>query len=261
MHFTINELKILEFYSNQATKNPSKKMVLRVGHIKDVVRHSDAISDAIGLDAYGKTLARLIAYLHDYYQVLQIAEEAPDPHLHHSHPDAIEKVLFSKNQIDQYAEGLSGLDKAIIKTAIVQHAKIAVSLTDEEKLNPHFALFCDIIRDADKSAIYELIQEPLYVLHNDWGFTDNQIAESGVSEKVLQDFMSRKSVTNSDIKTPADWAISQLGYLWNVKTDFALKSMLQSAATLMGNLPFSAETNAVVRGCYYHALNALILVR
>jgi len=256
---------ILEFYAQQAVEHPSGKMTLRIGHIKDVNRYGALIAEAIGLDDHGKTLVDLVTYLHDYYQVLQIAGDAPDPHLHHSNPEAIETALFKNGQIDNYAEGLSDFDKEVIKIAITQHAKIAIELPTDA--NPHFILFCSILRDADKSAIYELIREPVYVLKNDHGFTDEQIENAiskdgntvGVSEKVLADFMSGQSVQNADIKTPADWAISMLGYLYDVKTNIALDSMSQSAAIFIGNLPFSAPVNDKVRGCYYRAVSVLKL--
>ncbi|MCL1839714.1 hypothetical protein FWF89_01785 [Candidatus Saccharibacteria bacterium] len=268
MHINVKEAVILEFYAQQSAQHPSQKMTLRVGHIKDVVRHGMDIADAIGLDKHGKALVKLMTYLHDYYQVLQIAGNAPDPHLHHSNLEAIEKVLFDNGQIDEYAEGLSDFDKEVIKTAIVQHAKITVELPADA--DPHFVLFCNILRDADKSAIYELIKEPIYVLKNDWGFSDEQIKSStskdgatvGVSPKVLSDFMSGQCILNTDIQTPADWSISQLGYLYDVKTDVAFKSMLQNAAILISyKLPFSDVINDIVRGCYYHALNVLVIKR
>jgi len=267
MHIKIHEAKILQFYTEQAAEHPSQKLTLRVNHIKDVVRHGETIANNIGLDTYGKDIMKITTYLHDYYQVLQIAGGAPDPHLHHSAPEALERVLFGNNQIDEYADGLTTFDKNVIKTAIEQHAKIAVELPTDA--GPLLVLFCNILRDADKSAIFELIKEPLYVLRNDWGFSDEQITNSiskdggttGVNPKVLEDFLKGQSVLNADIKTPADWAISMLGYLWNVQTEIALQSILESAKTFIDNLPFPAEVNNTVRGCYYHVLNNLIVLR
>ena len=263
MNINVKEAEILQFYAKQAAEHPSERLTLRVSHIKDVVRHGRLIADGIGLDSHGRAILDAITYLHDYYQVLQIANNAPDPHIHHSDPIALEKTLFGNGKIDDYVGGLTVFDKEVIKTAIVQHAKIAVNLPVDA--SSHLILFCNLIRDADKSAIYELIEEPVYVLRNDHGYTDDQIKSSrskdgivtGVNPKVLVDFTDGRSILNEDIKTPADWAIGMLGYLYNVQTDVALKNMLQSAAKFVGNLPFSAEVNDVVRGCYYRTLNSL----
>jgi hypothetical protein len=238
---------------------PSPKITLRVNHILDVERHALAIAKGVGLDTKGVGIAQVNGLLHDYYQVMQIAKTAPDPHLHHSDPDAIDRVLFSNGRIDELVLGLTDFDKEVIRTAIVQHAKIEIEGADA--MDPLTLMHCKIIRDADKSAIYELIRTPTYVLKNDWGFSDEQIAESELHQNVVDTFMSGSSILNSDIESPADWAILQLGYLWNVNTRVALDSMCESAATLMDNLPYGEEINERVRACYYYALGKLKFIR
>jgi len=275
---TINEKGVIDFYKElynnlhlqAVTDFPSPwpsslgKLELRIKHIvEDVTPSAKLIAKELNLGVRDAAIYVTAALLHDYYQVLQIAESAPDPHLHHSNRNAVRACLFDNGKIDEYVSGLSNYEKTLIEEMIVQHAKIAVELPEEHAQDPRFVQLCNLLRDADKCGIYKIIQDSMYVLKNDWGFSEEQIVNcrskddnaSGISEKVLADFMSGQCITNTDIKTPADWVISQLGYLYNIHSEPALDIILPLATTYIENLPtFPAGVNDALRQCLDFAI-------
>lgn len=216
------------------------KIRLKIEHTYRVADLCDKIAKDLGLSSYDIDIAWLIGMLHDigrFEQLRKYGTFSDASSIDHAHY-AI-KILFDDGEIAGYIRnnadiynfvkygndicknnnliaGTSGLgqmpreccnnthkddsitDIGIIRKAIWNHSAYRI----EEGLSERAALFCNIIRDADKIDIFKVINDtPIGVIYK---VSNEDAVNSEISNDVMQAIREQHAVLRNLKKTPAD---------------------------------------------------------
>lgn len=108
-------------------------------------------------------------------------------------PDTGEGEVAGKNRRED--------EILLLRIAIANHSAYQL----EQGLSRRAEQFCHILRDADKLDIFRVIAE--MDMDEIYHFSPGQLAQSGVSQEVVQAFRERHAVLRSLKKKPADYVI------------------------------------------------------
>ena len=205
----INILKAKkEFEKYVENYNPKDaKIKLKIDHIERVAENAKKIAENLNLNQEDIELAELIGLLHDIGRFEQI--KSYHTFLDHesiNHGEFGVKILFEDGLIRKFIEA-DQYDK-IIKLAILNHNRLNIEngLTEKEYLH------AQIIRDADKTDIYEVVttdkKETIY------GKRD--LSDEKISDEIYRQFLGEKLINYKDIKTPADLLVCHFKYVYDL---------------------------------------------
>jgi hypothetical protein len=238
-------------------EHPSKKLDFRVGHIRAVAQTAVDIAESIEMDKQNQLLAYQIGYMHDLFQVRQIAQQPEqDTHLHHSSPEAVDYILelLRDNQIK-----LSSEQEQIMRLAIFWHAKASINDEAKQDMTPLQLTHCELIRDADKATILD--QATLYdILEVDHNFSEDEVKNSDISPDVISTFMSDFTIPNQlcyDNNIPANWLVSVIGYTGDINFPYTKRIASQAVKKLVTDMPFKPEINSQIEKCAEKAIGYL----
>ena len=176
-----------------------------------ILRTADvAIKIATGLNLNEEDiqLAGLIGLLHDLGRFEQIRRfDTYNDSISFDHAGESNRILFEEGHIRKYIED-NQFDE-IIKTAIWNHnkAKIEKSVTDERTL-----LHSKIIRDADKTDIYEVFERE----DKGWGlYNYEKIGQYSISDEVYNEMKNCRQIDRRILTNELEWYISNLSYTFD----------------------------------------------
>jgi putative nucleotidyltransferase with HDIG domain len=208
-----------EFVKDYDAENP--KVALKITHTYKTLEVAEQVATNLGLNEEDINIAKLIGLLHDIGRFPQVAK-------YNSFVDNREKgichakmgveYLFDQGHIRDFIAD-NKYDN-LIKTAIHNHNKLAI----EDGLDNHTLLHCKIIRDADKLDIFRFIfeRDPSELLPPD-------IEEiEGLSPEV---YLALKSCLPFDFKlrkTPIDFWIAHISYVFDINFPYSLKIIRQN---------------------------------
>jgi len=204
-------------------------------HSAKVCDEMAALCDSLGLGANDRRIAHVVALLHDagrfeQYRRYQTFMDARSEN--HS--------LLGLRILDEHGvlDGLDAVERDLIVTAIRHHGdrELPADLPDRD------ALFCRLIRDADKIDIFRIVldnyrrwkQSPEgFVL--DIPFPDDDSYSPALVEAVLQG----RSVDYSQLRTIHDVRLLQLGWIHDINFPEALRRIRDRGYLdeLLGGLP------------------------
>ncbi len=192
------------------------KIEVKIRHTYGVVSMSGYIAEKIGLDEENIELAKLIALLHDIGRFEQAKKfdcfiDSKDK----DHAEYGINVLFENNLIRSFIKD-DQYDSIILK-AIKNHNKYQIEkgLTEEELLH------CKIIRDADKTDNFRIkYTEEFETLYR---ISEEEIEKEKISDDVYEDFMNHKQIKCENRKTPLDFWVSYLAWIYDFNYDIGLK--------------------------------------
>lgn len=178
---------------------------LKIKHTYEVMKKSEYISKGLNLNKEDIDLSKLIALLHDigrFEQVKQTNDFIDSTGFEHANYGV--KVLFEENLIRKFIDN----DKYdnIIKKAIYNHNKYKI----EDNLSEKEILHCKIIRDADKLDIFYEAEEIF------WKNEKEEIESSKISEKVYNEFMSKRIIENSLKQNNLDKFIGIISFIYDI---------------------------------------------
>lgn len=187
-------------------------------HTCNVVKMAEYISNDLHLNDEDRDLAMIVALLHDIgrfeqslgYSNLREASKKVN------HATLGAERLFSNNFIREFIEEDS-FDN-IIKSAIINHNKYKLA---EEGLSDRELLHCKLIRDADKTDNYRV--KATGDINSMAKITKCEIENSTISDKVFNDFMSKKTILSSDRKSAVDIWISYIAFIFDFNFVSGLK--------------------------------------
>lgn len=189
-----------------------EKVALKIRHTYGVVKASEYLAGAIGLDEDDTNLSRLIALLHDIGRFEQskassdVYDNADKNFFDHGEYGV--KILFEDGLIRNFVEDNS-YDN-IIKVSILNHNRLAI----EEGLSERELLHAKLIRDNDKLDNFRVkLEESFKVLLG----TDDmeKVSNELISENIYQDFLSKRLIVYGDVKTDLDRWISYIAYIFD----------------------------------------------
>ena len=189
-----------------------EKVALKIRHTYGVVKASEYLAKAIGLDEDDTNLSRLIALLHDIGRFEQskassdVYDNADKNFFDHGEYGV--KILFEDGLIRNFVEDDS-YDN-IIKVSILNHNRLAI----EDGLSERELLHAKLIRDNDKLDNFRVkLEESFKVLLG----TDDmeKVSNELISENIYQDFLSKRLIVYGDVKTDLDRWISYIAYIFD----------------------------------------------
>lgn len=189
-----------------------EKVALKIRHTYGVVKASEYLAEAIGLDEDDTNLSRLIALLHDIGRFEQskassdVYDNADKNFFDHGEYGV--KILFEDGLIRNFVEDNS-YDN-IIKVSILNHNRLAI----EDGLSERELLHAKLIRDNDKLDNFRVkLEESFKVLLG----TDDmeKVSNELISENIYQDFLSKRLIVYGDVKTDLDRWISYIAYIFD----------------------------------------------
>lgn len=197
------------------------KIKLKIDHTYRVAAISEDIAVSLGLPASDVDLAWLAGMLHDigrFEQLRRFGTFVDADSIDHAQ-FAVE-LLFQEGLLKEYCDvddifsnksadsndcsALPGLRKEadILCVAIGSHSAYRI----EDGLDERTVMFCNILRDADKVDIFRVICDS--DLEDVYGFTAQQLLQSGITPEVEQAFMEHHAVLRSLKKQPADYVVA-----------------------------------------------------
>ena len=212
----INAEKEFEKYIEKYdSKNP--KIDRKIKHSYRVIDVAEDIAKSLELTEENITLAKLIALLHDIgrFEQIKIYNTFSDKDSI-DHADFGVKVLFEDNLIRNFIKE-DRFDNIIYKS-IKNHNKYKI----EEGLSERELLHTKIIRDADKTDIFEVYIREIES-NEDAIFNFNELPKQKISEKVLEAVKENRLVNSFDTVTEIDKYIRALAFIF----DFNYKEGLE----------------------------------
>lgn len=196
------------------------KIKRKIIHTYKVVESAKYIAENLQLSKEDIELAQLIGLLHDIGRFKQASEfhDFRDAYTI-DHAELGIKILFEDNLIRNFIKDMH-YDN-IIKKAIKNHNKLKI----EEGLDENELLHSKIIRDADKLDNFRVkeedkLEEILYL------WDKEEIENSEITKKVYEDFLNNKCIVNADRKTPMDFWISYLAFLFDLNFNISIQYIL-----------------------------------
>ena len=215
----------------------NSKIKRKFGHSFRVMDIAGEIAKSIDLIDEDIELARLIGLLHDIgrFEQEMIYKTFRD-HESIDHGDLGEEILKKNQYIRNYIDE-DKYDNIIFK-AIKNHNKFKI----EDSLSEKELLFSKIIRDADKLDIFFEGAEMFWTKSEEI----EEVNNSKITEKVINDFYNNSLIDRKDIETRADGIISFIGFMFdiNFKYDFEVLKKEDYINKILDKFTFYDEKTA-----------------
>ncbi len=173
------------------------------------------IAEGLNLSKEDIELAGLIGLLHDVGRFNQVKMfDTYNDSISVDHAGESNRVLFEEGRIRDYIE--TDEYDYIIKTAIWNHNKAKI----EDGLDERTLLHAKIIRDADKTDIFEafMVEESGKGLYN-----YDEIGKLSISDEVYNYIMNCRQLDRKILKNDLEWFISNLSYTFDYNFTPGLK--------------------------------------
>lgn len=179
-----------------------KRIYYKFYHSFDVMKTSVYLARKLKLNKDDIKLVKELGLLHDIgrFEQIKVYNSFDDKKIKNHGLIGVE-VLFNKNYIKEFNIDENHYD--IIKTAIINHAQDDIN----KGLKEREILFCKLIRDADKIAIFKIINK----------FMDD--SDGDVTPELKTEFYQHLKVNFNLVKTNADDVVKTLSYVFDVNFD------------------------------------------
>lgn len=190
------------------------KINLKYYHTLRVTHFCKEIAESLNLNNDEIEISELIGLLHDIgrFEQIRVYNTFIDK-------DSIDHagygvdILKNNNFIKQFVS--DSKVESIVLIAILNHNKFLI----EDGLDKRTALFCKIIRDADKLDIFDNFIKMNNIIKHTYTF---------ISPKVLETLLSQSVVKDTDMKTEMDYYLRQVGMLYDLTFAYSLNYIKQN---------------------------------
>lgn len=194
-----------EFIKKYDIKN-NERIALKVAHMLRVMNVNMQFAKYQNLDDENIALAGIIGLLHDIGRFVQVEKyntfiDAESI----NHCDAGVELLFSYNLINFFVPDTKY--HFTIQKAISNHGKMEI----EDNLDEHTLLHCKLIRDSDKTDIYEV----MLTENPDTVFDGPFIPDAEINPNSLNSFYNHTMVKKSDVNTVLDDYVRKVAFVYN----------------------------------------------
>ena len=217
----INEAKNeFEKYVKNYDKN-NMKIYLKINHSYRVSEIAKKIAIGLKLEKEDVQLAELIGLLHDIgrFEQLRLYNSYEDKYTI-DHANFGVGLLFENDMVRKFLK--EGKYDNIIYKAIKNHNKYNI----EDGLNKKEFLHAKIIRDADKTDIYDIYIKDIEDNKNAL-FDYDKIANEKISPKVIETVKNLKLVDRNNMNNESDRYIGALAFIFDYNFKEALEIVKQ----------------------------------
>lgn len=227
------------FYGDDHTVN--QNIELKEKHTLKVAQHAKNIAESLNLSEQEINTAEIIGLFHDIGRFEQFKKyKTFRDALSENHALLGIKIL-KENNVLQALDNSTG--KLIIKAISLHNTKeLPDNLPDAE------ALFCKIIRDADKLDIFRVIIEYEKQRQNNPNpAIDNLPFTDGYNKALLDDIFAGRKISNNSLKNYNDRKLYELGWISDLNFAFSINYIKQEKVleNLINCLPKNEEIDSV----------------
>jgi hypothetical protein len=226
------------FYTGGADDFLDKHVRLKEDHTARVCRQMRYITQGMGLGQEDGHLAQATALLHDVGRFEQIRKYRT-----YVDPKSVNHGLLGVEVMDKESvlKDLSEEEQTILKAAVQWHGARALP----EGLDERTALFCKLVRDADKLDVLDLLIGNFRRYYEDPEHFDLEVEFPDlpqVSEHVIEALLRHELVDYRQIRTLHDAQVVLLGWVYDINFTSALrriaqKQYLEQIAAFLPDLP------------------------
>jgi len=232
---------VKEFYGEDSVVN--QNIELKEKHTLEVSKHAVNIAKSLNLTEEEVNTAEIIGLFHDIGRFEQFRTyKTFKDYISVNHATLGIKIL-KENKI------LEKLDvnkqKIIIKAITLHNTKELPSNLNEEE-----ALFCKLIRDADKLDIFRVIIEYEKERKNNPNpALDNLPFTPGYNKELLQDMLLNKKISNNSLTNYNDRKLYELSWIADLNFKFSLNHIKEKKVLeiLVNCLPDNEEINGIYK--------------
>lgn len=230
---------VKNFYGEEKVVN--QNIELKEKHTLNVARHAANIARSLNLTEEEVNTAEIIGLFHDIgrFEQFKTYKTFKDD-LSENHAALGIKVL-EENKILKDLDDSS--QKIIIKAIGLHNTKELPSNLDEEE-----ALYCKLIRDADKLDIFRVVIEYEKERQNNPNpAIDNLPFTLGYNKELLKDIILNKKISNNSLENYNDRKLYELGWITDLNFAFSLRYIKEKniLKSLINCLPEDEEINKV----------------
>ncbi|MCR5415987.1 MAG: HD domain-containing protein [Pseudobutyrivibrio sp.] len=204
--FIVDEQKVKQVFAAYTRNyNPEDpKIALKIEHTYKVAEICRDIASSLDLCEEDQQIAWLTGMLHDVgrFEQIRIYDTFVDSKsVDHAQFGA--DLLFGNERLIERFIDSRQLDE-LVEIAIREHNKFRIRIDIDERT----AMFCNILRDADKVDIFRVnVETPMEEIYN---CTTEELLNSDVSPEVMVQARNHQAVTRDVKKTPADFIVGHL---------------------------------------------------
>ncbi len=226
------------FYTDGSDEFLDKHVRLKEEHTARVCREMGHITQGMGLSREDESLAQATALLHDVGRFEQIRTYRT-----YVDPKSVNHGLLGVEVLDKEGvlNNLSEEEQTILKTAVQWHGAKALP----EGFDERTALFCKLVRDADKLDVLDLLIGNFRRYYDDPEHFDLEVEfpdRPQVSEHVIEALLRHELMDYRQIRTLHDAQMVLLGWVYDINFTSALqriaeKKYLEQIAAFLPDLP------------------------
>ncbi|PRR82539.1 HD domain-containing protein [Clostridium vincentii] len=230
---------VKKFYGEDYVVN--QNIELKEKHTLKVTKHAVNIAKSLNLSEEEVNTAEIIGLFHDIgrFEQFRTYKTFSDA-LSENHATLGIKVLKENKILEDLDDGAQ---KLIVKAISLHNTKELPSNLNEEE-----ALYCKLIRDADKLDIFRVVIEYEKERQNNPNpAIDNLPFTSGYNKELLKDILLNRKISNNSLKNYNDRKLYELGWITDLNFSFSLsyiknKNILKS---LVNCLPKDEQINRI----------------
>jgi putative nucleotidyltransferase with HDIG domain len=232
---------VKKFYGSDNVVN--QNVALKEKHTLNVAKHAANIAKSLNLTEEEVNTAEIIGLFHDIgrFEQFRTYKTFRDD-LSENHATLGIKVLDENKILENLDDSRQ---KFIIKAIRFHNTKELPSNLSEEE-----ALYCKLIRDADKIDIFRVIIEYEEERQNNPNpAIDNLPFTSGYNKELLNDILLNKKISNNSLKNYNDRKLYELCWITDLNFSFSLMYIKEKniLISLINCLPKNDEINSVFK--------------
>lgn len=194
-------IKEFKKYVNKFDKK-EHAIALKYKHSIRVMNISEYIAKKLKLSKEDRELALIIGLLHDYGRFEQWTKYKTFSDLVSiDHGDLGVKLLLEDRDIEKFTDLKE--NELIVRNAIQYHNKYSYP----DDLDERNKLFCNIIRDADKLDIFNILGNGFLIIGD---------SEKEISNKIREMFFKNRQLSRKDVKNKNDEIILHLAMVYDL---------------------------------------------
>lgn len=228
---------VKEFYGDDSVVN--QNIELKEIHTLKVAKHAVNIAKSLNLTDEEVNTAEIIGLFHDIGRFEQFKKyKTFKDYLSENHATLGIRILEENKILENLDDSRQ---RIIIKAIKLHNTKELPNNSNEEE-----ALFCKLIRDADKLDIFRIIIEYERERQNNPNpALDNLPFTPGYDKELLEDVLTGRKINNNSLKNYNDRKLYELSWISDLNFPFSFNHIKDKKVlnTLINCLPQNEEIN------------------
>jgi putative nucleotidyltransferase with HDIG domain len=232
---------VKNFYGEDSLVN--QNIELKEKHTLNVAKHAVNIAKSLNMTDEEVNTAEIVGLFHDIGRFEQFRKyKTFRDALSENHATLGIKILEESKILENLNDSRQ---KIVIKAISLHNTKELPS-----DLNKEDALFCKLIRDADKLDIFRIIIEYEEERQNNPNpALDNLPFTQGYNKELLKDILSNRKISNNSLKNYNDRKLYELSWITDLNFSFSFNYINRKKVLemLINCLPENEEINSLSR--------------